>query len=290
MKSNKQKLLPDERVHKPNPLIGSFPILSFSQQKAFAFMLYKAFPDIKNQSSFTVKMDEFVENVFGYKNHSKAKETIKKLMEPRFIHGSLESKEWEMMSYISYFKWNSNENLIEFEFPERLKNYIRAKDFQYTSIDLKILASLDSKYSSFLWQLCLRYRNLGKTPKYEINQFKKHLGVENYCNKDFFKRLKKWLDEILHKTEILLILKKDRPRNPTKIWFEIKTKPILVENDKDKLFILIKRIVKDEPETDRILRLYPSELILKKITKIELDDRIKHKKNYLLKTLENNKI
>lgn len=49
---------------------------------------------------------------------------------------------------------------------------------QFTSYELEQVANLDSSYAIRLYELVIQWRSTGKTPKFELQNFRKQLGVE----------------------------------------------------------------------------------------------------------------
>lgn len=49
---------------------------------------------------------------------------------------------------------------------------------QFTSYELEQVANLDSGYAIRLYELIIQWRSVGKTPKFELQNFRKQLGVE----------------------------------------------------------------------------------------------------------------
>lgn len=62
---------------------------------------------------------------------------------------------------------------------------------QFTSYELEQVANLDSGYAIRLYELIIQWRSVGKTPKFELQNFRKQLGVEpsQYKTMSNFKNL-----------------------------------------------------------------------------------------------------
>ena len=76
---------------------------------------------------------------------------------------------------IGYEKTNGT---VYIRFTSDVVPLITRLEEQFTSYELEQVANLDSSYAIRLYELIIQWRSIGKTPKFELQNFRKQLGVE----------------------------------------------------------------------------------------------------------------
>lgn len=140
--------------------------------------------------------------------YQRMKEAEESLFNRRFSFydddGKLVKSRW-----IQQVKYLDNEGAIEIAFTMAVVNSISridgVKDF-FTQYLLSQTANLTSVYSARLYELLIQWRSTGKTPVFELNNFRDQLGigVNEYQRMHHFKArvLEMAIDEINAKTDI----------------------------------------------------------------------------------------
>ena len=126
---------------------------------------------------------------------------------------------------------------------------------QFTSYELEQVANLDSSYAIRLYELVIQWRSTGKTPKFELQNFRKQLGVESSQYKTMSNFKKFVLDFAVQQinTHTDITVKYDQHKEGRSIvgfTFKFKAKP----KPKSKKAIESKGS-SDTPDTFRVLKM-----------------------------------
>ena len=177
--------------------------------------------------------------------YQRMKEAEENLFNRRFSFydedGKLVKSRW-----IQQVKYLDDEGAIELVFTlavvQGISRIDGVKEF-FTQYLLSQTANLTSVYSARLYELLIQWRSTGKTPVFELNNFREQLGigVDEYQRMDHFKArvLEMAIDEINAKTDITATYEQHkRGRTISGFSFRLKPKPQekkekIVSRDKD---------------------------------------------------------
>ena len=170
---------------------------SLVQRKLFNALLFNAYPHLDNSNSFTISTQELFK-LIGYK--SKDYQGLKKSLlglisttiEWNIIgedHLSGTSELWKASSAISSVIMNKG--ICTYEYSSVMKELFYQPEI-YGRINIALLPKFKSCYGLSLYENCIRYQGVPQTPWFELNIFRKLMGIEvgQYENfRDFKKRV-----------------------------------------------------------------------------------------------------
>lgn len=142
--------------------------------------------------------------------------------------------------WVDKIGYEKNSGTVYLRFTSDVVPLITRLEAQFTSYELEKIAHLDSAYAIRLYELLIQWRSVGKTPMFELQNFREQLGVETtqYKTMSNFKKyvLDFAIEQINEHTDILA--KYDQHKNGRKITgFTFKFK----EKGKTKKAIATKR-------------------------------------------------
>lgn len=250
----------EQKVHKHVAAIHCSGELTLFQRKVINCLLFHAYPDLHTQSRFKIHIRELL-NLLGlcnndYKYLREAFRNIRRtditwnLTTEDFQDGS-EQTEFEKWIDCSWLSWAmSDGTTIHYEFPEPLKAYL-VEPSVYSSISLQVQQRFTSKFALILYENCQRYIKIGKTKSFDIDVFRKIMGVKEDQYKifrDFNNRvLRPAIKQVNEKTDITVeAIKRRAKRKVTEIQFTVdyKEKPEVKKTTKPKNELKINGIAK----------------------------------------------
>lgn len=286
-------------VAKPNQLIEISGNVSAVQSKMYNVILARAHQELKkapNKTEFYFDLEDIKQSAgVKDKNDNRLRSYLKKLSKVSIEY--VDSKEhWGGFNLIS--EYGREEDKIVIELPRTIRKALASNNY-YTTLDLLMLKSLESKYSIALYELALKYHKI-QIPEYKVENFRKitdTLKSKSYDDFGMLQRriLKPSVTEINEKTDIELsyTLKKSG-RKVVAIKFDVKKKSLPVVEVESLEPMPLKGISNDtlEAAIDKAKRnLYVSKAWNKrvdnKIDKIIKDEGMEFAVN-LLKELYNN--
>ena len=141
--------------------------------------------------------------------------------------------------WVSRIKYIDDSATLEITFAPDVVPLITRLEQQFTSYQLKQVTQLTSKYAIRLYELIIAWREVGKVPQIELNDFRNRIGLENseytaMC--DFKKRvLEPAIKQINEHTDIVTTYEQHKKgRSITGFSFKFKQKQIRNEAKKDK--------------------------------------------------------
>src|SRR3990167_6515083 len=157
--------------------------LSLLERKISNALLFHAFPNLKNQLTYEIRLDE-LKRLIGAntRNHQALKDALKKLISTVL--------EWNLLGEsvpeLDLEGWNSsailssvsvNNGVIKYQYSELIKTLLIDPKI-YGKINLTIQARFSSSYALALYENCARYRGLPYTKEIDFKTFRKLMGVE----------------------------------------------------------------------------------------------------------------
>ncbi|MGE4234634.1 MAG: replication initiation protein RepM [Bacteriovoracia bacterium] len=102
-------------------------------------------------------------------------------------NGNIENIKSRWVSEIRYIDKEASVKLI---FSPSVVPLITRLERHFTSYEIEQVRHLSSRYAIRLYEILIQWRSIGKTPKFEINDFRELLGltIEDYPRIDNFKR------------------------------------------------------------------------------------------------------
>jgi plasmid replication initiation protein len=204
--------------------------------------------------------------------------------------------EWNILqqpSKDSYWKASTilasaefNRATLIYEYSHAIREHI-SNPTMYGNICLYVQSKFKSNYSLIIYETCCRYRAIGATKWFTIEQLKKILGSgsDSYKEFSYFKKriLKKAINEINEYAKFNISVEQDKSRGwPSKIRFIIKDKVILGP-ERDEIFSLTNK------EKNKLFKDYSEEYINEKIKFVEdYRGEVKNKKSLFISALKNN--
>lgn len=171
-------------LHKHVGLVHCSSKLGLFQRKLLNCFLYIAKNSEQRSDGFyTISYRELLD-LLNLKNNDYAyiKENItgmfKDLIELNLlgeVAPESDEKVWEIQAWFS--KVRSDGAIIYYQFSDVIQSMVY-NPCSYAHINLKIQQKFTSKYALFLYENCVRYKNVKKTPRFTCDFFRKILGVK----------------------------------------------------------------------------------------------------------------
>ncbi len=203
--------------------------LSLLQRKITNALLYHAYKELilKEEHEITVKQ---LCRLIGYQgnNHAAIKEALKGLIstviEWNLIDDKTGTENWTASSIIASVSLEGP--LCYYAYSPRMKQLLHSPSM-FGKIDLVIQSKFRSSYGLALYENCIRYRGLPQTKWFEIDLFKKLMGVPTGkydIFRDFKRRvLDKAVDEVNTYSDLTIVAEFIREgRKVVKIRFKLK--------------------------------------------------------------------
>lgn len=286
--------------------------LSLLQRKITNALLYHAYKELmlKEEHEITVKQ---LCRLIGYQgnNHAAIKEALKGLIstviEWNLISDETGAENWTASSIIASVSLEGP--LCYYAYSPRMKQLLHSPSM-FGKIDLVIQSKFRSSYGLALYENCIRYRGLPHTKWFDMELFKKLMGVPQGkydIFRDFKRRvLDKAIDEVNTYSDLIIASEYVREgRKVVKVRFKLKerakktrlgnyqkSKQIDVKDDelKNKLLTVFGLT---EEQIEQLLKEYESEFVQEKIAVIEAskpfhEGKIQNLAGYLLSAVKNN--
>lgn len=185
-------------VVKDNALINASYNLDLVEQRLFLLAIIEARQTgkgINANDALSIHASSYIEN-FKVEKHTAyevLKDACKVLFERRFTYQSLTEKgnlKTTHSRWVSEISYIDNEATVSLVFSPAVVPLITRLEERFTSYELKQVSQLTSRYATRLYELLIAWRSTGKTPIFEMQEFRQQLGVapEEYTRSDNFKR------------------------------------------------------------------------------------------------------
>lgn len=177
------------KVKKPVEAIQCANTFSLLQRKMYNVLLANAAGRLLSDATHRISMRSLCD-LMGY--HSNDYKTIKqKFRELRRMDIEWDvineegNKVWTNTSPLSLARVIEGEGVCEYEFTPSLVPFLD-RPAQYAKFSLIIQAKFKSSYGLALYENCERYRNVGKTKAFDVQTFRKLMGVGEAEYLEFF--------------------------------------------------------------------------------------------------------
>ena len=188
MRQKKKSEIDNMLVVKDNALINASYNLDLVEQRLVLLAIVEARENIENIDSnteLTVHASSYIKhfNVEKHTAYKNLKDAAKTLFSRQFSYE--ESAENGHITHytsrwVSKIGYTAASGSIKIIFAPDVVPLITRIEKHFTSYELFQVGHLSSKYSTRLYELLISWRSVGKTPIYEINDFKKKLGIEDH--------------------------------------------------------------------------------------------------------------
>jgi len=214
MAENKFPVLLNHEILKPSATIHIEHRINMAEQQIWNKLFQNAFRDMKANGIFQISVKEMV-SIFPYehKNTEHLKKCLKSLVETaiEFNVFEKEKKEWGVFSLLA--DANIKDGICTYTYSRKLEELMMNKEM-YTKINILIQQEFTSKYSLFIYELCLDYHKVKQTPMMGLDKFRYFLGLKDdqYLRfKDFnLYVLKPAVKEINKKTELFVEIEREK--------------------------------------------------------------------------------
>lgn len=282
--------------------------LSLLERKAFNALLYKAYNDLPTQAQFKISITELSE-LIGYNSNDIAllKKTLRSLVNTVIEWDLLDSEKKQNDTFLRVSTALSSAEIFNgictYEYSSIMRKHLYHPEM-YAKIKMCIASKFKSNYALALYENCIRYINMKKTPWLEIEVFRKLMGVTEHQYtemRDFSKRvIKKAIEEINEYSNINVDFEyKKEGRKTIAIRFHLleKHKHVLSQNNVQKNTEIHEKMTKTFHLSDilafELLDKYGEQYVTEKIDIILSSESYKTGKiesisGYLMHALKNN--
>ncbi|TAK74151.1 MAG: RepB family plasmid replication initiator protein [Gammaproteobacteria bacterium] len=264
--------------------------LSLLQRKITNALLYHAYKELllKEEHEITVKQ---LCRLIGYQgnNHAAIKEALRGLIstvvEWNLIDDKTGAENWTASSMLASVCLDGP--LCHYAYSPRMKQLLHSPSM-FGKIDLVIQSRFRSSYGLALYENCIRYRGLPHTKWFEMELFKKLMGVPSGkydIFRDFKRRvLDKAVDEVNTYSDLIVAADFIREgRKVVKVRFKLKerakktrlgttqaAKRLTVKGDDEGLkAVLLQEFHLSEEQIEELLTAYDSQFVQDKVTLIK---------------------
>ena len=236
-------------VVKDNALINASYNLDLVEQRLVLLAIIQARETgkgINANDALTIHASSYIEN-FNVEKHTAyavLKEACKVLFDRRFTYQSMTTKgniKTTHSRWVSEISYVDNEATVSLIFSPAVVPLITRLEERFTTYELKQVSQLTSRYATRLYELLIDWRNTGKTPIFQIDNFRQQLGVaeDEYTRSDNFKRrvLEIAISQINTFTDITVKLeqhKTGRSISGYSFTFKAKAHPKVIQNNAER--------------------------------------------------------
>lgn len=173
-------------VVKDNALINASYNLDLVEQRLILLAITEARATEKNaglDKVLTVHAESYTEQFGVHRNtaYQALRDACGNLFERRFSYSKLTKKgnvEHVKSRWVQRISYVEEEALVRLQFSSDVMPLITSLETRFTSYELEQVSSLSSAYAVRLYELLIAWRKSGKTPVFEINDFRGKMGVE----------------------------------------------------------------------------------------------------------------
>lgn len=181
MLKNNQSKASSLELKKHIGTIHSNNSLTLLQRKIANALLYNAYDDLRSKSEHSIYIND-LSRLIGYdSNDSKRiKESLVKLIST-VIEWNLIDKEKEENNI-----WNASSvisdasicgSLCTYSYSNKMRELLYRPEI-YGRLNIEVMSQFKSSYGLALYENCIRYQNIAQTPWFNIEIFRKLMGVE----------------------------------------------------------------------------------------------------------------
>ena len=143
------------------------------QQDLMFFIISKLRPD--NKDSYSLNIME-LSKLTGKRYNATYLHKATADMGSRVLE-VLNEKSYKQIWMFQQVEYHLGKGIIEFDLTKHILPYLFNRKDNFTSYELAAALRLTSKYAKRIYALCSQWKNLGETKKYDLQDFKKMLGL-----------------------------------------------------------------------------------------------------------------
>ena len=166
--------------------------LSLMQRKLVNAMLLNAYDTLVVEDTHNVNVRLLMEMIgFDSRNQEHLKSAIRGLTQKSVEWDIMEddgTQVWEVSTLLSYA--SIRKGVCTYRYDKSLAEKLKNPDI-YAKISLSVVREIRSVHALVLYENCYRYVNIGHTPKWDIDVFRKLMGVDTAVSYKQFKVLKR---------------------------------------------------------------------------------------------------
>ena len=172
-------------IAKDNALINASYNLDLVEQRLILLAIIEARETGKGitaDNALTIHAESYIEQ-FDVEKHTAykvLKDACKNLFARQFTYQEI-SKNGNLTTFtsrwVSKIGYTDKEAVVQIIFAPDVVPLITRLEKQFTSYELDQVAGLQSKYAVRLYEILIAWRSTGKTPFFEIEDFRKKIGV-----------------------------------------------------------------------------------------------------------------
>lgn len=287
--------------------------LSLLQRKISNALLYHAYEDLMRVEEHEITVKQLC-RLIGYQgnNHAAIKEALKGLIstiiEWNLVDGQTGAENWTASSIIASVSLEGPN--CYYAYSPRMKQLLHSPSM-FGKIDLVIQSKFRSSYGLALYENCIRYRGLPHTKWFDMDLFKKLMGVPSGMYdvfRDFKRRvLDKAINEVNTYSDLLIAPEYVKEgRKVAKVRFTLKDRAkrtrlgnhqLVPLEHKREISELHQQVMSEfglsEEQAEQLLREYDSQFVQDKIAVIKAskpfqDGKIDNLAGYLISAVKNN--
>jgi plasmid replication initiation protein len=108
-----------------------------------------------------------------------------------------DAKEYRQIWMFQQIRYLKGEGIIEFDLTKYVLPYLFQLKNNFTSYELAAALRLTSKYAKRIYQICSQWKDLGETKKYDLQDFKKMLGLLDEKGNEKMERISQLREKVL---------------------------------------------------------------------------------------------
>lgn len=108
-----------------------------------------------------------------------------------------DAKEYRQIWMFQQIRYIKGEGIIEFDLSKYVLPYLFQLKNNFTSYELAAALRLTSKYAKRIYQYCSQWKDLGETKKYDLQDFKKMLGLLDEKGNEKMERVSQLREKVL---------------------------------------------------------------------------------------------
>src|SRR5262249_26072746 len=151
------------------------------QRKLFNALLFNAYHELPHKSSHTIQVRELCA-LIGYNSHDygKLKKALLALItigiEWNVINSNTtkDNEKWSARAALASAKFE--DGVCVYDYSSVMKELLYQPEI-YGRLNMKIISQFKSSYGLALYENCVRYQGLPRTPAFQIDLFRKLMGV-----------------------------------------------------------------------------------------------------------------
>lgn len=182
-------------VKKDNALINAAYTLTLAEQRIILLAITDAAGQPNVLKDMTVHAEQYASrfNVTRQAAYMALSEASSQLFERRFSYERLSSKgrpRQVVSRWIQRIEYGESEGLVKLRFADDVIPLLTELQSRFTYYALEQVSDLTSVHAVRLYEQLIAWRSTGKTPVFEINDFRQRLGIEpnEYLRMEAFKR------------------------------------------------------------------------------------------------------